>query len=117
VLGVVAAACGETSHVFAGRLFLDPPGCMGASSSIDVVSGDPPKLPCAATCLVQPLGDGGSAIYVSTMCAPYPFGFDTTGSDPRCRSALDAVSRNDACLSDGGSTHPAPADAGPDGGP
>ncbi len=101
-----------------GRFFSEPRGCLGTESSIDVVEGDTPGS-CAPVCLVRakdPNADGGRSVYVSTMCAPYPPGFDTSGADPACPRALEAQSRNDTCLSDGGSTHPAPpSDAGGDG--
>ena len=45
---------------------------------------------------------------VSTMCAPYPFSFDASGTDPTCPAALAALERNDTCLVDGGSTNPLP---------
>jgi hypothetical protein len=102
---VAHAACGDSSHVFEGRLFVEERGCLGTTSSLDTVSGEGPGQ-CPATCLAQPLRDGGRAIYVATMCAPYPFGFDTSGTDPACPAALAAFGRNDTCLLDGGSANP-----------
>ncbi len=121
VLGAVASAmlaahlvaCGNPSHVFEARLFVEQRQCLGTKASVDVVDGEPPSSPCAPTCLVQPQSDGGRAIYVSTMCGPYPFGFDASGSDPACPAALDALARKDTCFVDGGSSSPAPViDAG-----
>jgi hypothetical protein len=110
-------ACGDPSHVFEARLFVERRQCLGTKASVDVVAGDPPSKSCAPTCLVQPQSDGGRAIYVSRMCAPYPFAFDPSGSDPACPAALAAFARNDTCFVDGGSSSPAPViDAGgPDG--
>lgn len=110
---LAALACGEPSHVFEGRLFLPHRGCLGTTSSVDVVDGEPPG-DCGPTCLAQTLPDGGASIYVATMCPPYPFAFDVSGTDPRCPEALAALSRDDTCLVDGGSTHPPPADAAAD---
>jgi hypothetical protein len=108
-LGIlVAMACGDPSHVYAGRRFVDDRGCIDPTTSLDVVTGDVPKQACAPTCLTQPHPDGGRTVYVSTMCAPYPFGFDATGADPVCASALAASARNDTCLEDGGSLAPLP---------
>jgi hypothetical protein len=108
-------ACGEGSHVFQGQLFVMDRGCLGTSSSVDVVEGDPPAHDCAATCLAQPEADGGRTLYVSTMCAPYPHLFDASGGDPLCPAALAALSRSDTCLLDGGSSNPAPIpDAAPE---
>ena len=113
LLAAYGLACGDPSHVYEGRLFVERRQCLGTTASVDVVEGDPPGS-CGPTCLAQPQSDGGRAIYVSTMCGPYPFAFDASGSDPACPQALAALERNDTCLVDGGSTSPAPpvVDAG-----
>jgi hypothetical protein len=109
----------DGTHVYVGRLYVEARGCLGTSSSVDVIAGDDPGN-CNPICLVQRRGEGGHAVYVATMCPPYPSGveFDTSGTDPACPAALDALARGDTCLSDGGSTKPpAPApvtDAGTD---
>ena len=117
VIGLVAVACivhasackDDGTHVYVGRLYVEARDCLGTSSSVDVISGDDPGT-CAPICLVQKRGEGGKAIYVATMCPPYPAGveFDTAGTDPACPKALAALSRGDTCLSDGGTTHPPP---------
>lgn len=100
-------ACSEDgTHIYTGRLYLEARDCLGTPSSVDVVDGNEPGT-CAPTCLVQRRAEGGRVIYVSTMCAPYPFDFDTSGSDPRCPAALASFARNDTCFSDGGSSAPA----------
>lgn len=103
----LATACTEASHVFEGRLFVEGRKCLGTTASVDVVDGENGGR-CPPTCLAQPLKDGGRAVYVSTMCAPYPFAFDASGGDLLCPIALEALDRNDTCLVDGGSTNPAP---------
>lgn len=107
---VLALACGDRSHLFEGRFYVESRDCVGTTSSIDVVEGDSPAR-CNPTCLVQPPRSERPSIYVSTMCAPYPFGFESNGFDPRCPSAVAAFERNDTCLADGGSTNPLPSDA------
>ena len=108
-------ACGETTHVYSGRLYVDDRDCLGTKSSIEVVEGDPAAETCAPACLVQrTTPDGRRPVYVSTMCPPIPFGFDTAGQDPRCGPALAAFARNDTCFTDGGSSTPLPRDAGAD---
>ncbi len=104
----------DGTHVYVGRLYVEARDCLGTSSSVDVISGDDPGT-CAPICLVQKRGEGGKAIYVATMCPPYPAGveFDTAGTDPACPRALAALSRGDTCLSDGGTTH-RPPDASAD---
>ena len=114
--GALAFACiihgwsckNDGTHVYLGRLFLEARNCLGTSSSVDVISGEDPGT-CQAVCLLQPRAEGGRAVYVSTMCPPYPApDFDVSGKDPACARALAALARNDTCLSDGGATHPVP---------
>lgn len=120
VAGALAIACilhiscrDDGTHVYEGRLYLEARDCVATSSSVDVISGDDPGT-CAAVCLLQPRAEGGRAVYVSTMCPPFPApDFDVTGADPVCGRALAALARNDTCLSDGGTTRPLP-DAGAD---
>lgn len=102
-------ACGSTdgSHAYTGRLFLESRRCLGTTSALDAVEGELPERECAPICLVQRRADADRAIYVSTMCAPYPFDYDTSGSDPACPAALEAHGRDDTCFSDGGSSKPA----------
>lgn len=109
----VAACEDDASHVFEGRLFIAERDCLGTPSVIDVVSGGEPSR-CAPACVVTASTDGAAAAYVSTTCPPYPPRSDASGSDPRCARALAAFARGDTCLADGGSTHPAPGDAGAD---
>lgn len=115
LFAALAAACGDTTHVYSGRLYVERRDCLGTTSSIEVAEGDLPEGLCAPTCLVQRTSpDGGAPVYVSNMCPPYPYGFDTDGRDPRCTAALAAFARGDTCLLDGGSSAPLPKDAGVD---
>lgn len=115
-LGVFAvalsfAACDDATHPYTARGYDEARGCLMPLGSVDVVDGTDPGN-CAPVCLNQPNRDAGRAIFVSTMCAPYPFGVDTSGKDSACGPALDALARGDICLSDGGSS--APREAGVD---
>jgi hypothetical protein len=115
VAGVVAFACiihaygckNDGTHVYQARFYLEGRDCLGTSSAIDVVEGEEPGN-CEAICFRQVRGDAGNAIYVSSMCPPYPADpdFERSGRDPACPAALAAFARNDTCLSDGGSTRP-----------
>jgi len=126
LLGFAApAACESGTHAYVGRLYLEERKCLGTTSSLDAVEGEPPG-DCEARCFIQTSFDARRAVYVSKMCAPYPYGFDTSGTDPACPDALAALTRGDTCLTDGGSTAPleagapetgaeaGPADAGTD---
>jgi hypothetical protein len=111
------AACGPEggTHVYLGRLYVQDRDCVATTSSMDVVEGEPAPETCAPTCFVQRTDPArGKPVYVSTMCPPLPFGFDTDGQDARCPAALAAFARNDTCLADGGSSAPLPKDAGVD---
>ena len=100
-------ACGDPSHIYEGRAFIDDRDCLGTTSSVDVVEGDKPVKICAPVCLAHAHSDGGRTLYVSTMCAPYPFQYDASGGDPGCPAALAALGRDDTCNVDGKtSTHP-----------
>jgi hypothetical protein len=93
-----------------GRPYLEARGCLGATSSLDVVEGDLPG-DCAPVCLVQRRADAARFVFVASMCAPYPSSveFDVSGVDPACPQALAALARSDSCASDGGSANPLPA--------
>jgi hypothetical protein len=105
-VSLVLIACGDPSHIYEGRAYLDSRDCLGTTSSVDVVEGDRPTRACAAICLADGHPDGGRTLYVSTMCAPYPFQFDASGGDPGCPAALEALGRDDTCNTKGTSTHP-----------
>lgn len=102
----VPACKDDGTHVYIGQFYNEPRHCLGTTSAVDVVTGDDPGQ-CAAICIHQNRSDGGHAIYVATMCPPYPGpDFDTSGTDPLCMPALAALARGDVCSSDGGSSHP-----------
>ena len=115
----------QRSHVYLGRLYVEARDCVGTTSSVDVVDGEPAATSCAPVCILERRPEGGRVLYVSTMCAPLPsFGFDNSGTDPKCPQAIAAFLRDDTCLSDGGTTKPVveggveagPAEAGSDAG-
>lgn len=88
--------------------------CVATTVSMDVMSGNDPGN-CAPRCVTLPVRDGGTArdTYATIMCGPVPVdGRETT--DPPCAATLAALERKDTCLVDGGSSHPAPRDAGTD---
>ena len=97
----LVVACGGGTYVYAGKRYLEDRLCLDGQTSLDVLEGEAPGS-CPPVCLVQASLDGGRAIYVATTCAPYPPGFDKSGSDPSCPSALAAAARANGCLEDGG---------------
>jgi hypothetical protein len=111
LLALALFACDDPTHVYEGRLYRADRDCLATTSSVDVVNGDRPG-DCGTQCLSQSLRDGGHAVYIASMCGPFPFGFDPSGSAPECPAALAALSRNDTCKVDGTSTNP--RDAGSD---
>ena len=108
------AGCGDDgTHIYEGRFYNEARDCLGTISTVDVVDGPAPSQYCPPVCLSQKQPDGGRVLYTSIMCAPYPFDFDSSGTDPKCAAALAAHARNDTCFSDGGSASPLPkSDAG-----
>jgi hypothetical protein len=112
--GASVYACGSArSHIYAGELYHADRDCVDNTSAIDVVDGPEPAN-CAPTCLAAPTADDGGrgALYVSSMCAPFPPSLDSSGNAPGCANALAAAARNDTCTGDAGSTNPLPHDAG-----
>lgn len=107
------AACGDPSHIYEGQLYRDDLDCLGTSSSVDVVEGDAPGT-CAPVCLIQRTYDGGRAFYVSSMCGPYPFGFEPSSTDPICLRALSALARDGTCGKDSGPPETSDAATTPD---
>lgn len=110
-LHTLAACSDQGSHIYEGRFYNEARDCLGTISTVDVVDGPPPSQYCPVVCLSQKKADGGRTLYTSIMCPPYPFDFDSSGTDPTCAMALAAHTRNDTCFSDGGSSAPIP-DAG-----
>lgn len=107
-------ACGgPDSHVLSGRRYLADRDCVEGLTSVDVVEGPDPGRECDPQCIVgqSPLLDGGSAIYVTTQCPPYPPTFDLSGSNVACPGALAAFERKDFCKPEGSTN---PRDAGED---
>lgn len=116
----IAAGCGEQdSHPYVAELYEPGGDCLDPSTGIDVVEGASAASDCTPVCLygtpdIIGLDDGGpegGQTYVSTMCPPYPALFDTSGQGPYCAQALAALTRDDVCLDDGGTTNPADAAA------
>jgi hypothetical protein len=130
VLGACAAAaalCGCDNpgvHVYSGQLFDMQGQCVQpTSTALDVVSGAATGNACPAACLV-----GSTQVYVSTVCPPYPAGYNVetldaglVASDP-CSVALTAFAAGMTCgaagdggTGDDGGAADAPADAPGDG--
>ncbi len=101
-----AVACDNDpeSHVYLAAPYEAAGDCFGWSVSlaqVDTPSGD---LDCAPTCLVPANGGGSEGIYVSTMCGPFPGGYDTSQTDPGCQSALAAWPAEQSALAAGTSS-------------
>ena len=103
--GVVGfAACNDPEqYVFSAAPFDTVNNCLGSYQAVDVVSGGTGASTCAPKCFVN-----AGAVYVSTMCAPFPDPavWDESGLNPNCPAALSAFARMDICSPDGGSSNP-----------
>jgi hypothetical protein len=116
LFAALAGACGDpAAHLFSARLYDAQRGCLGAAAqAIDVISGGGSGGACAPVCLVAPGDDGGSAVYVSTDCPPYPHGAAVEDADAAadpadpCAGALAAFNAGTTCTDAGA------ADASPE---
>ncbi|MFO0678167.1 MAG: hypothetical protein U0169_16650 [Polyangiaceae bacterium] len=100
------SACndGPTVHTYAGRPYDVANDCLGTSGVLDILDGPAAETgsstTCDAVCLVGPAAsDGGTEVYVSAQCPPFPPGFDAQGSDARCTAARDAFANKKFCKS------------------
>ena len=111
----LSAGCdGPESHVYVAMLYEPTRDCLDPSTSLAIIDTPDGSLLCAPTCLVLPAppAAGTEQVYVSTMCGPYPDGFDSSQTDPLCPPALAAFARGpDACAAGGGSSNPTDAGA------
>lgn len=88
VLGACATGCEDFGpRVYTAQLFQADPGCLEAYTPIGLVQAKDLGSECEPVCLR--LGD---ALYVSTVCAPYPAEASIEGADvEECAAALAAL--------------------------
>jgi hypothetical protein len=106
--GAATAACdNESVHVYSAQLFVAAEGCLQPSTGLDLLSGPATGDNCAPACLTAPTADG-EAVYVSTVCPPYPQGVTVEAAnaavdagDP-CVAALGALAARATCSEDAG---------------
>ncbi|MFZ5892302.1 MAG: hypothetical protein ACOY0T_14685 [Myxococcota bacterium] len=97
VSSVFVAACDETGpRVYTARLFHASDmggGCLDAYAPIALVEADELSADCDPICLVQ-----GEALYVSTVCAPYPSSFEEVlpEASAECVRARELLTIDDA---------------------
>ncbi len=119
VVTLAAGACpacddDPQSHVYIAAPYVASEDCFGPSASLAQVDTPNGDLDCPPMCLLAPTSGGAKAVYVSTMCGPYPAGYDTSEADPLCATALAAWPAEAAALANGQSSCATPAggDAG-----
>jgi hypothetical protein len=98
LLGACAASCDDFGpRVYTAQLFRADPGCLEAFTPIGLVQAQDLGSACDPVCLR--LGD---ALYVSTVCAPYPAeaSLEAAGAED-CAAALAALTAEASC-EDGG---------------
>lgn len=119
------ASCDDVNvHILSGQLYQPQADCLEPSSGIDVVNGGSTGDNCDPQCLSIGEGDA-TAIYVTTMCPPYPLDYAveavdaTAGPGDPCTGAFAAFDSSDSScpenLGDGGDAE-ASAEASADGG-
>jgi hypothetical protein len=91
-LAGMAYACDDNpeSHIYIAAQYEVASDCFGPSTSLALIDTPDGDLDCAPTCLVNTTSGGSTEIYVSTMCGPYPAGYDTSQTNAGCPAALAA---------------------------
>lgn len=94
LLGASALACEDFGpRVYTARLFQADPGCLEAYAPIGLVQARDIGAQCEPVCLRL-----GAALYVSTLCAPYPAEVSLEGADTEeCAAALAALGASASC--------------------
>jgi hypothetical protein len=107
----VAACSDSVPYLFQAELYEPGNQCLDAYTVIDNIDGDDPGALCELVCL-----SNMGSYYVTTECAPYPYGFTLEGQDgsvnENCAAAFSAFARMDFCVDGGPPTNP--LDASPD---
>ena len=68
----LAAACSDiNNHLLEGQQYEPGGACLTAPTVIDDLPGSDPGDNCAPECLLVP-AEGGSAVFITTTCPPYP---------------------------------------------
>ena len=101
LLAVLLAGCDtDPVHSFVGRRYVPAGDCLDPPSVIDVVVGDAGT--CPLKCLAAKV-EGGTTVYTTVECPPYPVGYDPTELDPQCKPAKAAFDAKRTCAKDAGS--------------
>jgi hypothetical protein len=104
LLAAGAAACEDFGpRVYTAQLFQAEPGCLDAYAPIGLVQARDLGSECEPVCLR--LGD---ALYVSTVCAPYPAEASIEADTEECGAALTALGAGASCEETGGEDAGAP---------
>jgi hypothetical protein len=114
-LGLALVACDDSGpYLFQAEQYDPVQGCVDDYNVIDNIDGTDPGALCSPVCLTN-MG----VYYVTTECAPYPYGFTQVGLDgsvdPTCVAAIAAFARTDLCVDGGAPLNP--LDASPDSSP
>ena len=68
-----AAACSDIdNHLLEGQQYSPSGACLTPPEVIDDLSGSNPGDNCTPECLTVPQPGGGTAVYITTTCPPYP---------------------------------------------
>ena len=103
VLPLLAACDAGGAYLYDGHLYDPQNDCLSGVMGLDVLEGTDPGSSCGAKCIAaKNATDGGSQVFVSTMCGPAPYNADVSGSSPLCAPALAAQARGAFCPTDAG---------------
>jgi hypothetical protein len=112
---LVVVACDDSGpYIFQAEQYEPGNQCVDNYAVIDNLDGTDPGALCSPVCLTN-MG----IYYITTECAPYPFGYAEQGLDgavdQTCMMALAAFARTDLCVDGGPPLNP--LDASPDSAP
>jgi hypothetical protein len=116
-----AVACSDiNNHLLEGQQYIASGACLTPQSVIDDLPGSDPGDDCPPECVTAPMQGGGTAVFITTTCPPYP-GYSVElpdaghGAGDPCVGAFAAYEAGTICSSlDGGleAASEAGADAG-----
>ena len=103
LLPLLAACDAGGAYLYVGHRYDPQNDCLSGVMGLDVLEGTDPGSSCGAKCIAaKNAEDGGSQVFVSTMCGPAPYNADVSGSSPLCAPALAAQARGGFCPTDAG---------------
>jgi hypothetical protein len=121
-VGLLVVSCDDVNvHILSGQQYTPAsatlPGCIAASAGVDVVAGQSTGDNCSPECVYLSQGTL-TAVYVTTVCPPYPGDYTTEELDAASSDAdpcFGALAAYNAYEADGYTCFPEPEAGAPEG--